>query len=68
MPRALALAGDRDRLETGMHAKGAKEMADVIPDCLRAEVELLSDLLGRASLFQEAEYLGLTGRQSRVRR
>ena len=51
-----------------MHAEGAKEMTDVVADRFRAQMQLLGDLLGRASLLNKAKHLSLAGRQCRVRR
>ena len=37
--------------ESGVDAEGPKETADVVPDCLGAQLELSSDLLRRAALL-----------------
>ena len=55
----------RDGFEAGVHAERAQEMPDVVLDRLGAQVELLSDLLGRASLLEQAKHLGLPGREVR---
>ena len=46
-------AGGGDGFEPAVDAKGSKKMADVVPYRLRAEVELRSNLLGRAALLQQ---------------
>jgi hypothetical protein len=55
-----------DGFESGMHAEGAKETAEVVLDCLGAQVELGGDLLGRAVLLQKTEHLDLTGSEMRL--
>ena len=50
-----------DGFETGVHAERAQEMPDVVLDRLGTQVELLGDLLGRASLLEQAKHLGLPG-------
>ena len=64
----LAVSGDRDGLVAGVDAEDAKETADVVANGFGAQVKLFGDLLGRASLLEEAEHLGLTGGEMRVRR
>jgi hypothetical protein len=66
--RRLASAGGGDRFESRVHAEGAKEVADVISDCFRAEVELGGDLFGGASVLEQLEHLGLSRRQMRLGR
>ena len=44
----------------GVDAERPKESANVVPDCLGAQVEFGSDLLGRAALFQQTKHLVLT--------
>jgi hypothetical protein len=41
--------------------EGAKETADVVPDRLGAQVELVGDLLGRAALLEKTKHLDLAG-------
>jgi len=41
--------------ETRAHSESAEQMADVVPDRLRAQMELLCDLLRRAALLEETE-------------
>ena len=43
-------------------------MADVVSDCLGAQVELGGDLLRRAALLQKSKHLDLTGGEMRVGR
>ena len=62
----LAVSGDRDGLESGVDAEDAKETADVVANGFGAQVKLFGDLLGRASLLEEAKHLGLAGSQSRA--
>jgi hypothetical protein len=59
---------ERDGLETRVDAKGPKDAANVVPDRLQAEVQLLRDLIGRVTLFQQSQNLGLAWRQARMRR
>jgi hypothetical protein len=42
-------------------AEGLKETADVVPDCLGAQVELCGDLLRRVALLEKTKHLDLTG-------
>ena len=51
-----------------MDAERAEEVANVVPHRLRAQVQLLRDLLGRRSALQEAQHLDLPRRQVRGRR
>jgi hypothetical protein len=51
-----------------MDAKGLEETADVVPDCLGAQVELVSDLFRRAPMLQETKHLDLTRGEVRGRR
>ena len=51
-----------------MDAEGQNEMADVVPDCRRAQVELVGDLVRRAPPFKKAEHLDLPGGEMWVRR
>ena len=60
----LALS-DRDRFEPGMHAECPQQVADVVSDGFRAQVELLRDLAGRETLLEETEDLGLARCQMR---
>jgi hypothetical protein len=53
------VTGYGDGFEPGVHAECAEQMADVVPDRLRAQMKLLRDLLGRTSLLEEAQHLGL---------
>jgi hypothetical protein len=62
------LAGRSDRFESRVHAEGAKQLADMIPDGFWAQVESGRDLFGRAPLLRQMEHLGLPGRQMRLRR
>ena len=55
------MSGGGDGFEAGVHSEGSQQMADVVSDRLGAEVEFLGDLLGRASLFEKAKHLGLSG-------
>ena len=57
-----------DGFQSGVDAEGPKETTDVVPDRLRAQVELGGDLLRRAALLQQTEHLDLTGREMWVRR
>jgi hypothetical protein len=59
--RPAAMTGDRDCFESPVYAEGTKHVTDVVVDRLRAEVELLSDLFGRASVFEQTKHLDLTG-------
>jgi hypothetical protein len=59
---------DRDRLEARMDVECFQDVADVVPHGLDAEVELLRDLIGRVTLFQQSQDLGLAWRQARMRR
>ena len=54
-----------DGLEAGVHAERLKETSHVVPDRLRAQVELGGDLLVGAALLQEPKHLGLTGSEMR---
>ena len=54
-----APADGRDGFEAGVHAERAQEMPDVVLDRLGAQVELLSDLLGRTSLLEKTKHLAL---------
>ena len=49
--------GRSDGFESGVDAEGLEETADVVPDRLRAQIELGGDLLRRAALLEEPEYL-----------
>ena len=49
-----------------MHAEGLQEVADVVPDCLGAQVQLGGDLLRRVAPLQEMKHLDLTGGEMRV--
>ena len=60
----LALS-ERDCFEPRMHAERPQQVADVVPDGLRAQVELLRDLAGRETLLEETEDLGLARCQMR---
>ncbi len=62
------MSGGGDGFETRVHSEGSQQMAYMVPNRLRAQVELLRDLLRRASLLEETQHLGLTGRQVRGRR
>src|SRR5262245_27326669 len=57
--RSGGCAGGRDGLEAGVHAEGAEEMPDVVPDRLGAQLELCSDLLRGATLLQKSKHLDL---------
>jgi hypothetical protein len=59
-------AGGGDGFESGVDAEGPKETADVVPDCLGAQVELGGDLLRRAALLQKTKHLDLAGGEMRV--
>jgi hypothetical protein len=50
------MSGSGDGFETRVHSEGSQQMADMVPDGLRAQVELLRDLLGRASLLEETQH------------
>jgi hypothetical protein len=41
-----------NRFEPGIHAESPKQVTDVVLDRLRAQVELMGDLLGRAPLLK----------------
>ncbi len=62
-----AVTGRGDGFEARPHPEGSEQMADVVSDRFRAQVELLGDLLCRASALEETKYLGLPGRQMRGR-
>jgi hypothetical protein len=62
------VTSDRDRFESAVDAEGTKHVTNVVVDRLRAEVELLSDLFGRASVFEQTKHLDLTWGEMRVRR
>ena len=66
--RPYAMTGDGDCFESAVYAEGTKHVTDVVVDRLRAEVELLCDLFGRASVFEQTKHLDLTGGEMRVRR
>ena len=66
--RPHALTGDGDRFESAVYAEGTKHVTDVVVDRLRAEVELVGDLFGRASVFEQTKHLDLAGGEMRVRR
>jgi len=51
-----------------MDAEGLEEAPYVVPDRVRAEVELGRDLFRRAALLEEAEHLDLPGGEMRRRR
>src|SRR5207247_1394965 len=57
-----------DRLEARVHAECSEDVADVVPHGLDAEMELGRDLVRRASLLEQPQDLGLTGRQVRMLR
>ena len=63
----MLAAGDGDRLEAGVDVERPEHRADVVAHGLDAEVELLGDLLGRATVFEEPQHLRLARRQVRVR-
>ena len=63
LPRAPTVSGGGDGFETRGHSEGSQQMADVVADRLRAQVELLRDLLRRASLLKDLQHLGLAGRE-----
>ena len=65
--RPGALTGDSDCFESAVDAEGTKHVTDVVVDRLRAKVELLGDLFGRASVFKQTKHLDLAGGE-RVRR
>ena len=48
------MSGGGDGFETRVHSEGSQQMADVVLDRLRAQMELLRDLLCRASLLEES--------------
>ena len=50
-----------DSFESGIDTEGLKETADVVPYRLWAQVELGGDLLRRATLLEQTEYLDLAG-------
>ena len=52
--------GGGDGFEPGVDAESPEETTDVVPDCFRAQVELGSDLLCRATLLQKTKHLDLT--------
>jgi len=51
-----------------MDPESLEETTNVVPDCLRAQLELSCDLLRRAPLLQQTENLALTGCEVRGRR
>jgi len=51
---APVVVRERDGLQARVHAEGAKDAANVIPDRLHAEVQLIRNLLGRAAMFEQA--------------
>ena len=51
---AVDMAGRGDGFEARVNAERCKEATDVVPDRLRAQVELSGDLLRGASLLQKA--------------
>jgi hypothetical protein len=55
-PRRTAATASRREL-----TPSAQEMPDVVLDRLGTQVELLGDLLGRASLLEQVKHLGLPG-------
>ena len=50
-----------------MDPESLEETTNVVPDCLRAQLELSCDLLRRAPLLQQTENLALTGCEVRGR-
>src|SRR5262249_9477295 len=61
-----SLAGCGDSLESGMHAQCSHEVAHVIANRLGAQVKVLCNLPGRASLLEKTKHLGLAWGQVRV--
>ena len=61
-------AGGGYSFESRVHAEGAEEPADVIPDCLGGQLELVGDLPRRAPLLQKTKHLNLTRGEVRERR
>src|SRR5215203_4228292 len=59
-------AGGSDGFESRMDSEAPKDVADVVPDRLGAQVQLGGDLLGRAALLQKTKHLDLTGGEMRV--
>src|SRR5436190_12577299 len=51
-----------------MDAERPQQPADVVPDRLEAQLQLVCDLLRRATSLQETENLDLSRRQHRIRR
>jgi hypothetical protein len=60
----LALS-DRDGFEPRMHAESPQQVADVVPDGFRAQMELLRDLAGGVTFLEEAQDFRLAGCQMR---
>jgi len=52
--------------ESGVHAQGPEEAADVVANRLGAREQLIGDLSGRAALLEETKHLGLTPCEARV--
>ena len=46
-----------------MRIERPQDVPDVVANGVGAQVELTRDLLGRAAVLQEAQHLGLPGRQ-----
>ena len=55
-----------DRLEPGMHAERAEDVANVVADRLDAQVQLTGDVVRPPAVLEQAEHLGLTWGQMRV--
>ena len=53
-------------LDPAVHAERAKHVADVIADRLGGQMQLVGDLPGRASVFEQSEHLGLPRCEVRV--
>ena len=64
----VAVAYERDRLEPGMHPEGLEDAANVVAHRLRAELELLRDLLRRTATLEQAEDLRLAWCEMRWKR
>ena len=64
----MLLASDRDGFEPGVDAERPQQVANMIPHCLGAQVELLRDLLGRAASLEQTQNLGLAWREMRWKR
>lgn len=64
----MLLASDRDGLESCVDAERPQQVPNMIPHRFGTQVQLLRDLLGRATPLEQTQNLGLAWREMRRKR